>query len=320
MKIKWDILPERYYQSGVDHGVLYLMKNGKYQNGIPWNGLTDVIFSPSGAEKQKMFADNIIYITQSSLEENAATIECYYTPEEFDWCDGTMDFVIGSKVLQQRRYQFGFVCRTKIGSAIDGEDLGFILHILYNCSANPSETSHNTLNESPEAPTLSYEVTALGHEISGKGPDGKPWMICSHIEIDSRTLDLERLWLIESVLFGVDSTESGTVIDNGNDGEPWLPTPNRLLKILGEDTGENDEEEEFDMEFKNGKIIFDGTSTTFDLPIGYVAIQVYTNGLYLSEDVDYTINKSTSPNTITFNDVFKESDTGTLVYLVKKGG
>lgn len=209
-KIKWDQTGERKFKTGVDHGTLYPQKDGKYPKGVPWNGLTAVNKTPSGAEDNKLYADNMQYLNIKSAETVGLTIECYFYPDEFEACNGESELAKGVKLGQQRRNTFGFSYRTKIGNDTEGEDYGFELNLVYGCSASPSEQASNTINESPEAATFSYEVSTTPVNVSGVGPDGKPYKPSATITIDSTQVDRDKLTELEAILYGKDPVYSKT--------------------------------------------------------------------------------------------------------------
>lgn len=229
MKIQFDKVGERYYEAGVDQGVLYVANasgNG-YENGVAWNGLTGVTQSPSGAEVTPIYADNIKYLNLMSAEDFKATVECITTPDEFDACDGTASVKPGLKIGQQARKKFAFSYRTKVGNDVNG-DLGYKIHIVYGCLASPSERAYETINDSPDTLTLSYEVSATPIDV---GEGFKP---TAHIEIDSRAfgtgegqIDPSVLTAIETALYGKDPTTEG-----GTDGvEPHVLTPKQIADL-----------------------------------------------------------------------------------------
>lgn len=229
MKLVFDKVGERYYETGVDHGVLYVANaagNG-YENGVVWNGLTTVTESPSGAEVTPIYADNQKYLNLMSAEDFGATIECITTPEEFDACDGTASIKPGLKVGQQERKKFAFSYRTKIGNDVSA-DLGYKIHIVYGCLASPSERSRETVNDNPETMSLSFEVSATPVEITG-------FKSAAHIEIDSRTCNATALGLIEAALYGTDEEAKITAIAavvTGFTGEPTVLTPDQLAALF----------------------------------------------------------------------------------------
>lgn len=240
-KIKWDQIGERFYETGVDHGVLYPQKDGGYPKGVAWNGLVTVTESPQGAEDNPLYADNMKYLNLKSAEEFNATIECFTYPDEWDACNGESELVKGVKLGQQRRNTFGFSYRTKVGNDTEGEDFGFKIHLIYGASASPSEKSYGTVNDSPEAITFSYEVTTTPVDVSGKDANGKPFKPVSSVTIDSRDFsteaEKEKLAKIEAILYGTDSTTSGSdddmVTTDGTD--PRLPLPDEIKQILSEE-------------------------------------------------------------------------------------
>lgn len=213
-KIEWDKSGEKLYESGVDHGVLYQIdENAKYGSGEPWNGLTTVTQSPSGAEANDSYADNIKYLTILSAEEFGGTIEAYTYPETFGQNDGTANLAKGVTVGQQSRKPFGMSYRTKIGNDTDGQDHGYKLHLQYGMLASPSEKSYTTINDSPEAITFSWEFTTTPVNV----PDHKPTAL---ITIDSTKADPTKLKALEDILYGTD------------DAEPRMPLPEEIIEIF----------------------------------------------------------------------------------------
>lgn len=233
-KLKWDKTGERYYETGVDHGVLYPQKDGAYPAGVAWNGLITVTESPSGAENNALYADNMKYLNLKSAEEFGATIECYTYPDEWEACNGESALVPGVTLLQQRRNTFGLAYRTKKGNDTEGEDYGFKLHLIYGASASPSEKSYGTVNDSPEAITFSYEITTTPVDVSGKDANGKPFKPVACVIIDSTKVDTDKLEALEKILYGTDEVV-GTEAD-GSDTipatEPRLPLPDELKEIF----------------------------------------------------------------------------------------
>lgn len=229
-KLKFDQVGERFYKTGVDHGVLYPQKEGAYPKGVAWNGLTSVTKSPSGAEDNAQYADNMKYLNLKSAEELGLTIECLMYPDEWAECNGESELVEGVMLGQQRRNTFGFSYRNKIGSDTEGEDYGFEINLIYGCSASPSEQANTTINDSPETSTFSYEVTTTPVNVSGVGPDGKPFKPVSSITINSTKVAPEKLAILEKILYGDDG--DGTEGSTGTD--PRLPLPDELKTILAD--------------------------------------------------------------------------------------
>lgn len=205
-RIRWDQIGEKKYKTGVDHGVLYPQKNGAYPKGYAWNGLTTVTKTPSGAEDNKLYADNIPYLNLKSAETLGLTIECYTYPDVWGECNGESPIAEGVYLGQQRRNTFGFSYRNKLGNDTEGEDYGFEINLIYGCSSAPSEQSNTTINDSPEAATFSYEVSTTPIDISGVGPNGKPYKPVASITIDSTKVSKEKLTKLEEILYGKDGT------------------------------------------------------------------------------------------------------------------
>jgi hypothetical protein len=219
-KLLWDAVGQRFYETGVDRGVLYPSNNGAYPSGVAWNGLTTVTESPSGAESNPQYADNIKYLNLLSAEEFGATIEAFTYPVEFAACDGTIVVNGGVSVGQQSRKSFGLSYRTRVGNDVDGTDRGYKIHLVYGATASPSEKAYATINDSPEAITFSWELTtspvAVGTIAS---VTYKPTAI---LTIDSTKVTAANLATLEDALYGTAGTD------------PRLPLP---AEVIGMFTG-----------------------------------------------------------------------------------
>lgn len=202
-KIVWDATGEHKYETGIDHGVLYPINQStnQYDTGVAWNGLTSVSETPSGAESNAQYADNIKYLDLLSAETFGATIACFTYPKEWEECDGSVSPVEGVNLYQQARKTFGLSYRTKIGNDLT-PDLGYKLHLVYGCKAQPSERAYNTVNESPEALNFSYTISTTPVDVPG-------YKATSLITIDSTKYTTDeakaRLAALEDILYGTDS-------------------------------------------------------------------------------------------------------------------
>lgn len=213
-KLVWDQTGERVYETGVSKGVLYLPdESGKYTSGVAWNGLTAVTESPSGAEATPLYADDIKYVELRSAEEFGATIEAYTYPEEFEACDGSASIGTGVTIGQQDRKPFGLCYRTILGNDVKKDEFGYKLHLIYGATAAPSEKAYQTVNDSPEAITFSWEITTTPVEVPGFKPT-------SSITIDSTKIESSKLSAIEALLYGSGSAEAK------------LPDPAELIELL----------------------------------------------------------------------------------------
>lgn len=213
-KLVWDNIGERFYETGVKNGVLYVQDDkGVYGNGVAWNGLTAVTESPSGAEPTALYADDIKYLTLMSAEEFGGTIEAYIYPKEFAACNGEAAVAEGVMIGQQTRSGFGFCYRTVLGNDVAGNEYGYKLHIVWGAKASPSEKSYSTINDSPEAQTMSWEFTTTPVAVAGF----KPTAI---IVVDSTKCDKTKLEALEAKLYG------------SEDEEPSLPTPDEVVTMM----------------------------------------------------------------------------------------
>lgn len=212
-KLVWDESGKRLYETGVKNGVLYVMRNGAYEKGVAWNGLTAVTESPSGAEPTALYADDIKYLELYSAEEFGATIEAYTYPDEFGACDGTVTLEKGVIIGQQERAPFALSYRTTVGNDTKGGDFGYKLHIVYGCKASPTEKGYNTINDSPEAITFSWEVSTTPVPVA----DHKP---TSTIVLDSTKLKASTMAAVEAKLYGDTSSE------------PTLMMPDEVIALV----------------------------------------------------------------------------------------
>ena len=213
-KIVWDESGKRIYETGVRKGVLYLQDaQGAYTKGVAWNGLTAVTESPSGAEPTALYADDIKYLELFSAEEFGATIEAYTYPAEFEKCDGSASLGTGVTIGQQDRATFGLCYRTVLGNDVKGSEFGYKLHLIYGAKAKPSEKGYQTINDSPEAITFSWEISTTPVNVAGFKPTA-----C--VTIDSTKIEPEKLAQIETLLYGDTSAEAK------------LPLPDEIAGIL----------------------------------------------------------------------------------------
>ena len=212
-KLTWDASGERLYETGVKQGVLYVMDNNVYGNGVAWNGLTAITESPSGAESTPLYADDIKYLDLRSTEEFGATIEAYTYPDEFAACDGSASLADGVSIGQQARKMFGLCYRTTVGNDTDGTDHGYKLHLIYGATASPSEKAYETINDSPEAITFSWEITTTPVSVTGFKPTAS-------ITIDSTKADPTCLAALEAKLYG------------GESSDPTLPLPDEVKTLM----------------------------------------------------------------------------------------
>lgn len=215
--IEWDAAGERFYETGTDRGVLYRVDaQGAYSSGVAWNGLTGVTESPSGADSTDFWADNIKYASVRAAETFGCTIEAYTYPEEFEECDGSVELATGIVIGQQVRKPFGFSYRTKIGSDAtpateDGRN--YKIHLIYGCTASPSDRGYTTINDSPDAITFSWEVETTPVNVTGHKPTA-----C--LTIDASKVAEAKVTALENVLYGSGQTA------------PRLPLPDEVLTLV----------------------------------------------------------------------------------------
>lgn len=212
--LAWDKVGERFYETGVDRGVLYIPNaQGVYNTGYAWNGLVSVTESPSGAESNKQYADNQVYVNLISAEEFGATIEAFTYPEQFMQCDGTATPAAGVFVGQQNRKSFGLSYRTRVGNDVSGSDLGYKIHLVYGGMAAPTERAYTTINDSPEALTFSWELSTTPVAVPGLKNS-------AILTIDSTKVSASKLTDLENILYGTAGAD------------PRLPLPEEVISIF----------------------------------------------------------------------------------------
>ena len=219
-KLVWDQTGDRLYETGVSKGVLYpIQSDGAYSKGVAWNGLSSVTESPSGAEANPIYADDMKYLNLLSAEEFSATIEAYTYPDEFAECDGSADIATGVSIGQQNRKIFGLCYRTVLGNDVDSNDHGYKLHLIYGCMAAPSEKAYTSINDSPEAITFSWEVSTTPVNVTGFKPTAS-------ITIDSTKAKKEKLTALEEILYGKDGSDTSA--------NARLPLPDEIATLMSE--------------------------------------------------------------------------------------
>lgn len=213
-KLVFDELGKRFYETGVSNAVLYPQADdGTYPRGVAWNGITAANESPSGAESNDQYADNIVYLSLTGAEKFEGTIEAFSSPAEFDECDGMKELSQGLTVSQQTRKPFGFAYKSILGNDIKGNDYGYKLHIWYGCKAAPSERSHSTVNDSPEPQNPSWSISSTPVAVPGAKPS-------SVLTFNSTTTPAEKLKKIEDILYGTEAADAR------------LPLPSEIIDLL----------------------------------------------------------------------------------------
>jgi hypothetical protein len=251
--LAWDRVGERFYETGIDRGVLFLPDNtGDYNEGHAWNGLTTVTEKPSGADANAQYADNIKYLNLLAAEVFGATVEAFTYPDAFAQCDGTAEPEPGVYLGQQGRRVFGLAYRSQIGNDLEGTEHGYKLHLVYGALAAPSEKAYATINDSPSAIAFSWDVSTTPVPVTGHKPTAL-------LTIDSTKVDADNLAALEAILYGTDTDD------------PRLPQPDEVITILG--TGETN----VDLRLAANQPTFDAATGVITLP-AVAGVQWRVNG------------------------------------------
>lgn len=232
--MNWDALGEHKFTAGVDHGVYYDYDKdqGKFVNGVEWNGLTTVSESPSGAEANDQYADNIKYLSLRSAENFGGTIEAFTYPDEFEKCDGIVTATKGVKISGQNRRAFGFSYRVLLGNDVDGMDAGEEIHLVYMATVNPSEKSRSTVNDSPEPTSLSWEFTTTPVSVN-KTVDGKVLKPTAHVVVKSTDFTTEAEIATYNAFLDVIYGLAADATLGTSEVKARLPLPDEVIELLG---------------------------------------------------------------------------------------
>lgn len=242
-KLVFDKDIDRVVEMGVSDGILSVLSGSTYGTPVPWNGLTSVANSPEGGETEDIYADNMVYATTTSTEKFGGTIECYTYPDEFAACDGSVAYIgaegaakFGGSFNMQKRSKFGFAYKTRANDAAGNEFEK--LHIIWNAQANPTERTYETVNDSPEAITFSYEFSCVGVKAS-KTFNGETLKATSHFEIPSmikvKNSDGSFSWENNTVYSAVEKLLYGTDKNGDVEGtDPEFPTIDELITLIEE--------------------------------------------------------------------------------------
>ena len=297
-KIVWDATGEHKYETGIDHGVLYPINqsNNQYDSGVAWNGLTSVSETPSGAESNAQYADNIKYLDLLSAETFGATIACFTYPKEWEECDGSVSPVEGVNLYQQARKTFGLSYRTKIGNDLT-PDLGYKLHLVYGCKTQPSERAYNTVNESPEALNFSYTISTTPVDVPG-------YKATSLITIDSTKYTSDearaRLAALEDILYGTDSQPGSPAVYEEDLGAAFDVTKEYYTEAGGVYTKFDIFEQTSDVSFQAGVDYYEKDGDVYTLTADTVmdaGKTYYTVKAKGSSDHYYTLKTPAVPAT-----------------------
>lgn len=217
MRIVWDKTGERFFETGLDHGVLFPQSiTGEYETGVPWNGLTGITENPTGAESTPQYADNIKYFDLTTTEEFGATLEAFTFPPEFAPCNGYAEPVKGMRIGQQTRRSFGLAYRTLKGNDVYGQDYGYVLHLVYGCKVTPTSRNYQTNSDTPEPVAMSWDLTTTPVVVEGFKPTAT-------VEFDSTEYSAAIMSKIEDIIYGTETKE------------PKLPMPDELITLINEE-------------------------------------------------------------------------------------
>jgi len=197
MRLVWDQTGERFYESGINHGVLYLPG----EPGVVWNGITDVE-ETSSIEVKPSFLDGVKYLEAVIPSDFEGKLKAITYPEEFDPVQGQVNVGPGLTYYDQPPKSFSLSYQTRISSDLDA-DHGYQIHILYNLVADPDTVVRSTLKDTTEPIEFSWSLSGVppGGGFHGTRPT-------VHVSIDSKNTPPDILTIIENVLYGTSTSDA----------------------------------------------------------------------------------------------------------------
>ncbi len=181
-------------------------------SAVPWQGLISFDESMNNEIKEYYF-EGRPYLFVPSLSRYSGTINAYTYPDEFLKMVGNGEVAGGLYFDGQQPQTFGLTYRTKIANTHEGLEAGYILHLVYNLTATQGDTTRETLADSINPTTFTWDVQAVPVQVEGFLPT-------AHVMIDSRKIDASDLSNIEEILYG------------SNYRIPRLPAPSELYELL----------------------------------------------------------------------------------------
>lgn len=198
-ELVWDKLDERIYETGLDKGVLYLPDG----TAVPWNGLTSII-EKFDRESSSVYYDGMKINEIVVVGDFSATMKAVTYPDEFLELEGIVSIHTGVFLGEQNPKAFGLCYQTKIGNELEGDSVGYKIHLIYNVIAIPNDKTYASLTDSPVLVEFEWNIMAVPEELVGYRP-------AAHIIIDSRSIDPWLLENIEEILYGNTSTDAALI-------------------------------------------------------------------------------------------------------------
>ena len=114
---------------------------------------------------------------------------------------------------------------------MDDTDHGYKIHLVYGCEASPSERSRNTINDSPEAMSFSWEIDTTPVKVNLEG-----FRPIAHIEIDTTKFDSDtNIKALENILYGTAAVaaDAQNNISAADAVDAKLPLPEDVFTLFG---------------------------------------------------------------------------------------
>lgn len=208
--ITWDDPDKRYYQHGLDRGVLYIPTI----NPVAWNGLVGVDEGGDGSSEM-LYRDGIVYLSDADAGDFVGSITSIMYPDAFSQCIGIPKATDGFYVDNQKPTPFHLSYRSLIGSGTRGDMFGYQIHLIYNCMAVIGQRSRNTIGADTAPVEFKFDITCTPVKLPGYRPT-------AHYIVDTRNLSPATVTEIETILYGT--------ADGVTPGR--MPTPTELYELM----------------------------------------------------------------------------------------
>jgi hypothetical protein len=210
-KLAWSRVGERFFETGVDRGVIYPNKEGMAP--AAWSGLIGINENPTGGEDKPFYIDGYKFQNRSTPEEYVSTTEAFTYPRVFDECQGNSYLGNGLYMTAQTKVPFGLTYRTKLGNDVAGQNYAHKIHFVYNALVAPTNKNYQTVGDNPTANTFSWTISTKAMKVTGRRQT-------AHMVVDTSLLTSPLLAELEDLIYGTDSTE------------PELPSPTELIELI----------------------------------------------------------------------------------------
>lgn len=193
--LAWDRMDERRFETGLDRGVLYPVGGSP----VVWNGLTS-IQEVQNRQTKDFFQDGVRVFQRSIAQPYSAKIQAYTVPNIVFSLVGHKSLAAGVNLHDGSTPFRTHLCyRTRIGSALEGVEFGYRLHLVYDLLINPDDVQLDTTNDQSNATVFGLTVNAIQRMWQN--------LPVNHISVDSTEVDPGWLLNLENQLYGTPTSD-----------------------------------------------------------------------------------------------------------------